>query len=230
MKIVSVTDDTFEEHASALLATSLRILAGTQERVVLGLAGGRSIARLLSIVQKEQVPWGKVHVFQVDERLVPRDDPQRNFHILSQHLSGIIPKKNLHPFPVDLSMDDSGLQSYNKEFARFGGYCDVVVVSAGEDGHIGSVFPHHPSVRDHTEGYILVDHAPKPPLRRISMSLPLLLRSTIGLLLFLGRQKQEAYLKFLNPKVDVVDCPANFIIKLPHSYVLTDLTYKKIKK
>jgi 6-phosphogluconolactonase len=135
----------------------------------------------------------------------------------------VIPPENLHPFLFDDNKLDFGLDQYENEIKNFGGIFDIVLLSSGEDGHIGSLFPNHPSISSESDYCILVDNSPKPPKRRMSISKKFLLKSSIGVLLFVGNMKREAYLKFLKDNVDISDCPAKLVAQLPESYALTNI-------
>ena len=100
---------------------------------------------------------------------------------------------------------------------------DIVFVSAGEDGHIASLYPNHSSISDSSDHYIFVDNSPKPPAKRMSASKNMILRSKIGIVLFYGGIKKEAYLNLLNKELDYTNCPAKLISELSESYIITNI-------
>ena len=159
----------------------------------------------------------------VDERLVPIEDEESNFRLIYQVLNPIIPKENLHPYIFDTDNNSYGIKPYEEEIKQFGGNFDIVLVSAGEDGHIASLYPNHPSISDSSEYYIYVHNSPKPPAIRMSASKNMILRSKIGIVLFYGEIKKEAYLNFLNKKLDYTYCPAKLISEISESHIITDL-------
>jgi len=157
-----------------------------------------------------------------DERLVTIESKESNFRLLNEVLNSIIPKENLHPFIYDKDSNSFGIKTYEEEIKKYGGNFDIVLVSAGEDGHIASLFPNHPSIYDNSKHYIFVDNSPKPPVKRMSASKNMILRSKIGIVLFYREIKREAYLKFLNMELDYTACPAKLVSEIPESYVITD--------
>lgn len=215
--------DTIYKKVSSIIINSINQILSEKDEIILGLPGGRSITKILHYLKREFIDWNKVHVFMVDERLVPIDDQDSNFRLIKHELSGVIPDKNLHPFQFDDNKPDFGLDQYEMEIKNFGGIFDIVLLSSGEDGHIGSLFPNHPSILDESEYCILVQNSPKLPKNRISISKKFLLRSKIGILLFVGDMKQEAYSKFLDENLDINICPAKLVKQLPESYVLTNI-------
>ena len=207
--------------AAFLLAELLQQHLDNKETVILGLPGGRTMPSLLKMLARYQLTWDRVHVFFVDERLVPRDHQESNFFQIASSLQQL-PDKNIHPFIFDKSKDEKGIRQYQQEFNQFGSSFDVLVVSAGEDGHIASLFPHHPSIKNQSLGFILVEDAPKPPPKRMSISSKLLLQSKSGMILFCGTQKQQAFSQFLDENMQPEECPATLMHQLPQSVVITD--------
>lgn len=164
----------------------------------------------------------------VDERLVPIYEEESNFRLINQVLNQIIPKENLHPYIFDKDNNSYGIKAYEEEIKKFRGKFDIVLVSAGEDGHIASLYPNHPSISDSSDYYIYIDNSPKPPNLRMSASKNMILRSKIGIILFYGEIKKDAYLNFLNKNMDYISCPAKLISEIPESYVITNLNEGEI--
>ena len=58
---------------------------------------------MLRLLAGEDVPWAAVHLFQVDERVAPAGDPDRNLTHLQQSLLGTVPlppRPQLYAMPV----------------------------------------------------------------------------------------------------------------------------------
>lgn len=218
-----------EARSAACVADTIRARAADAGRVVLGVVGGRSVGGIYAHLARASLPWAKVHVFLADERLVPVDSDESNFKLVRGDLlaplldSGAMPPANAHPFPLDESRSDCGIEAYDDALGALGGRLDVVVLSAGEDGHTASLFPNHPSVRDEKEGFVLVEGSPKPPPRRVSASRKLLAAADLGVLVFFGEEKREALAKFGNPSIDVMGCPSKVLGSMRRGVVVTDL-------
>src|SRR3989338_4752154 len=74
-------------------------------RFTVALSGGRTPSEFyikLSAVQEPEF-WLNTHLFQVDERYLPHDHPDSNLKLIKENLLNYvpIPKRNLHPVPVD---------------------------------------------------------------------------------------------------------------------------------
>jgi 6-phosphogluconolactonase len=69
---------------------------------------------------------------------------------------------------------------------------DICLLGMGEDGHVASIFPDHPSFEETTHTVIGVSDSPKPPASRISMTVPTLSRSREVWFLVSGANKADA--------------------------------------
>ena len=230
MEFVELYDDDIYSKSAEILKESIIKIINEKDLVVLGLPGGRSIVPILSKLRNESICWEKVHVFLIDERLVPITDDQSNYKLIKKELSSVMPSENMHPFILEKGQLDFGLNEYEKEIMKYGGSYDISVLSSGEDGHIGSLFPNHPSIENESDFFVLVKDSPKPPKMRMSISKKLLLKSSIGILLFNGETKKKAYKKVLDTHVKVNECPAKLINNISEAYVITNILIDNIKK
>jgi 6-phosphogluconolactonase len=178
---------------------------------VIGFPGGRSVKILFEPLLKSNIYWGKAHIFMVDERLVPIDDDESNFKLISDNLllklknKGLI-EKNIHPFILKDNID-SGVLDYTEELKKYGGRFDISIFGVGEDGHIGALFP-DTTIKDNKESFFSFHDSPKPPKDRMTSSRKLILKSGLGVFLFIGEGKKEAYQKFNDKEFNVIKCPA----------------------
>jgi len=208
---------------SEIIQKSINNFILKKDKVIIGLPGGRSISKILDILKTKPLDWEKIHIFMVDERIVPLEDPDSNFNLIKTSLTGTIPERNLHPFYHQKEDIEHSLKVYKKEIEKFGGSYDIVLLSSGEDGHIGSLFPNHPSVYNDSDFFISVENSPKAPSRRMSISKKFLLKSKIGVLMFIGDSKRGAYIDFLDNSVNYDSCPSKIVKKLSDSFILTDI-------
>lgn len=217
-----------EERAAAWIASRL-LRDAAHGPVVFGACGGRSVEGIFHrLAARTDLPWSAVHVFMVDERVVPADHVDSNFRLLRESLldplvaQGRVPPANVHPFEFGTLPDAVAVDRCSAALAGLGGRFHVVLLSAGEDGHVAALFPEHSSIRASDPLHLLFDDAPKPPARRASASRALLERSGAAVLLFAGESKRAALARF-QLEVDTVACPAVLVRSLPECLVLTDL-------
>ena len=197
-----------------MIEKEVEILLEKKEKIVFGMPGGRSIKMLLPHLK--DLPWKRIHVFMVDERLVPTDDKDSNFRLLTESLfgdlvdDGLMPEENLHPFKIK-KQEDYGLGEYSKELNRFGGF-DIVFIGVGEDCHIAGLFPAH-TVEVKKDGYFAFHDSPKPPKDRMSCSTNMLAKAKLGVFLFIGAGKKPAFENFMK-KGPVSECPSRIAYKM----------------
>jgi len=89
-----------------------------------------------------------------------------------------------------VNCQSSTLQEYSEKLKAHSNSLDIILLSAGEDGHIASLFPEHDSIENNEEYFITVSNSPKPPDKRISASRKLLSKSKVGILALLYHMKK----------------------------------------
>jgi len=220
----------YDKIATELIAKNIANVLKSKEFVVLAVPGGRSVAGIFKEFITADIPWQKVHIFIVDERLVPLEDQKSNYKLAFDSFLGELvaknklPKENIHPFVYDSQSIDKGTNAYETELKKFGGVYDIVLLSSGEDGHVGGLYPSHHSFSDESEFFVYMDDSPKPPKDRMSMSRKLLLKSEYAILVYLGAGKKDALDMFLDENVSVKDCPAKIVQEIENSWIVTDIT------
>jgi 6-phosphogluconolactonase len=212
------------------LCEKIRKMFARQELVNLAVPGGRNVAQIFQLMQAEQLAWERVHFFMVDERLVPAGHPDSNSALLQEHLviplvrAGRIDPGNAHGFTLEPVLPDRGARNYERVLAEYGFRYDIILLSSGEDGHVGALFPDHHSFADRHHGFIVMGDSPKPPPGRMTSSLSLLQTAGIAILLFVGEAKRQAYEKFNDPSCPIAACPAKLVLAIKDATVFTDLT------
>lgn len=187
---------------------------GVAHLVLTGGSMGEAVMRTLAVdlhsAGTRAPDWSKVHLWWGDERYLPAGHPDRNDTQaddagLSQ-LTGIgLDPARTHRLlgPDDpVTGDDlvAAASSYASELRRAGlgaqlPAFDVVMLGMGPDGHVASLFPDHPSTaaaQDASATVVPVQGAPKPPPRRLSMSLPTLCSGREVWIMVAGADKAPA--------------------------------------
>lgn len=168
------------------------------------LTGGGTGIKLLKHVGGHPIDWAKVHLFWGDDRFVPVDDPERNAKQAREALldSIDIPVANVHAMAAsdgEFGEDiDEAAAAYERELAEVAGNgsptpeFDVHLLGMGGEGHINSLFPHTAAVRETQRYVVAVTDSPKPPPRRITLTLPAVRRSRQVWLVVAGAEKADA--------------------------------------
>lgn len=208
--------------AAEILSKTISGLLQRKETVVIAVPGGRSVADIYHNLQRYTLPWNRIHIFLLDERLVAEDHLESNYRLVKEHMGGSVPPDMIHQFKYSADNFTQAVFDYEKELDRCGGQFDIVLASSGEDGHIASLFPKHHSVEQEKNGFFLLNDAPKPPPGRMSASDSLIRQASVGMVIFSGGTKLNALHNFLDTEQTYRDCPAKIIAELPLYYLLTD--------
>ena len=147
---------TVAARAAELVAGRLGQAVNDRGRATLAVSGGSTPAAFLAQLALKTLPWEAIHVFQVDERVAPPGDPERNLTGLQAALLERvpIPPDNVHPMPVndqDLEAAAAAYADVIRKVAGPEGRLDVVHLGLGDDGHTASWPPGDPVVNATTD-------------------------------------------------------------------------------
>jgi len=176
---------------------------------------------MLRALAGENVAWAAVHVMQVDERVAPAGDPDRNFTHLRESLleHAPVPPVNIHAMPVDSSDLVAAAASYAATLRAVAGapaVLDLVHLGLGPDGHTASLVPNDP-VLDVTGRDVAVTDLYQNR-RRMTLTYPTLNRSRQILWVVTGSDKVEALARLRNADVSI---PAGRI-RQEHAMLIAD--------
>ncbi|HMN96389.1 MAG TPA: 6-phosphogluconolactonase [Phycisphaerales bacterium] len=188
-------------------------------RFIIALAGGSTPKRTYELLARRgaQIDWRQVYVVVGDERLVPRGDPQSNFGMAQEALLSRIPIPAAHVFPVPVELDDEAriAATYADLLTALAGdepgppKLDLILLGLGSDGHTASLFPGHPAL-DERSAWVVAT-APgtlPPPVRRVTMTFPVLNAARHVLFLVAGSDKSEALAAIISGDASVRVHPA----------------------
>lgn len=196
--------------------------------------GGTGIGLLKHLAsQGDRIDWSRVHLYFGDERYVPADDDDRNDkqarEALLDHVD--VPAANVHAMPAsdgDYGDDlDAAALAYeqvlaaNAEPGEPTPHFDVHLLGMGPEGHVNSLFPHTPAVREDSRMVVGVPDSPKPPPRRITLTIPAVKRSREVWLIAAGESKADAVAAAVNG-ADPFDVPAAGALGIDATVFLLD--------
>jgi 6-phosphogluconolactonase len=186
------------KRAAGVIAADARAAVEARGRFIMAVSGGKTPWLMLSELANEQIPWANVHVFQIDERIAPAGDPDRNYEHLRQTLleHAPIPEKQIYPMPVEQPDVDAAARDYAHTLEGVAGkppVIDLAHLGLGPDGHTASLIPNDPvlSVTDRDVAITGVYQN----RRRMTLTYPVINRSRRILWLVSGKDKVSALAK-----------------------------------
>jgi 6-phosphogluconolactonase len=193
MKIEVLADaDSVAREAAAIVAAEASAAVAARGRFVVAVSGGRTPWQMLRALAGEEVPWPGVHVVQVDERVAPAGDPDRNLTHLRESLLAHAPLRpeQIHAMPVESSDLETASREYAallEEIAGSPPVLDLVHLGLGPDGHTASLVPGDP-VLDVTDRDVALTGVYQGR-RRMTLTYPIINRSRRILWLVTGAEK-----------------------------------------
>ena len=190
-------------------------------RFTIALSGGFTPKKPYGLLALEpyrnQVNWAKAEIFWGDERCVPPDDAQSNYHLAYEvMLSKLpIPASHIHRMPADQSDQVAASAAYEQEIQRVFGTngvpsFDLIQLGLGPEAHTASLFPHQASLQE-TERLIIPVSVPKPPPARLTFTPPLLNAAQHILFLVTGDDKANAVQTVLQGEYQPDEYPAQIV-------------------
>ncbi|HWO43291.1 MAG TPA: 6-phosphogluconolactonase [Candidatus Eisenbacteria bacterium] len=181
--------------AAAIIAAEARSAVASRGRFVVGLSGGRTPWQMLRALAQDDLPWESVHVIQVDERVAPLGDPDRNLTHLRESLLKHAPSRRAHiyPMPVEVPDVESAAERYAETLKNIAGsppVLDLVHLGLGPDGHTASLVPGDP-VLTVTDADVAVTGIYRGR-RRMTLTYPILNRARRILWIVTGADKVTA--------------------------------------
>lgn len=192
------TDDLARGAGERLLGRLTELQATRDGHVKLCLSGGRIANRVYEVFSERAQGSGLdpagMEWWWSDERFVATEDRDRQAGHTLAILAGSLALEpaQTHPMPsADGTADNAAAAaSYAKELGDTA--FDLCILGLGEDGHVASIFPDHPSFAEQHHAVIGVNDSPIPPASRISLTVPTLNRSREVWYLVAGAEKADA--------------------------------------
>lgn len=175
------------------LYQSLDQAAAARGRATLAIPGGRSPGPVLTALAAMVDPFlrQRLHLLWLDERAVPVGHADRNdaATLAAWRAGGALPA-HVHPMPAEDADLEAAATRYAATLATAtaGRALDAALVGMGDDGHIASLFPNHPGLKELAPVFAITD-SPKPPPRRLTLSLGVIHDTGLLVVLALGEAK-----------------------------------------
>jgi 6-phosphogluconolactonase len=142
---------------------------------------------------KELVPWNHIHLFWGDERSVPPEHPDSNYHMAMKAGLGEmpIPKNQIHRMVAEENIEENAL-AYEAQIHRSLGPnpFDLIMLGMGEDGHTASLFPHTQALHIH-DHRVAANFVPQKNTWRMTLTYPCLEAAKHTVIYVLGEGKKK---------------------------------------
>jgi len=213
--------DAVARAAAKLIANEARDAVATRGKFVMAVSGGKTPWIMLRDVAQEEVPWNNVHVVQVDERVAPERDPDRNLTHLRASLLEHAPLRpeQIYAMPVESGDLEAACVRYARILETIAGsppVLDLVHLGLGPDGHTASLVPGDAVLAMKDADVALTGIYQNR--RRMTLTYPIINRARHVLWLVTGSEKTEMLARLQAGNISI---PASRISR-DHAVVLAD--------
>ena len=206
-----------------------------KDRFTVALSGGSTPKKIYQKLLSEyakKVDWKKVWLFFSDERALPPDDPNNNYHMAMQ--AGFsqlpIPKNQIFRMPAEKDIQ-KGAEEYEKVIEEYVGtdLFDLVMLGMGEDGHTASLFPETAALNISGKA-VCANFVPHKDSWRMTLTFDCINNSSNIRLYVLGSSKEKMVEKVFHPAKDSPILPVERVGSLdtPVLWILDDLAAKAL--
>jgi 6-phosphogluconolactonase len=193
MKIDVLADaDSVARAAASMIAEKARSGVAARGRFIMAVSGGRTPWMMLRALSSQDMPWDKVHVVQVDERVAPAGHQDRNLTQLRDSLLKQVrlPMDHIYAMPVEGADLEAAAAQYAEKLQEIAGsppVLDLAHLGLGSDGHTASLIPGDPVLKVAEADVALTGLY--QGRRRMTLTYPILKRSRCILWLVTGSEK-----------------------------------------
>ena len=165
-------------------------------RFVLALPGGSAAEAFVPALAASAIAWPRVDLVWVDERAVPADDPDSNYGLAWRRGLGALAlaPQRVHRLRGEASDLERAAQEGERALRRALGSpprIDLALVGVGADGHLAALFPGRRALEERRRWVVPVVDAPKPPPRRLTVTLPVFALVDLLVVAAFGAEKAD---------------------------------------
>jgi 6-phosphogluconolactonase len=211
--------DAVARRAADLVLETARQAISERKRFTFVLSGGSTPEKLYKLLAeapyKDEMPWEQTFIFVGDERFVPEEDAAHNFGMAKRTLLDKVPVPPANRYPIEtyLPTAENAADEYEDRLRDFfEGQAiafDLVLLGLGDDGHTASLFPGKPSLAVTDRGVVATGPGVlPPPVKRVTLTFPVLNASRNVLFLVTGAKKREKLALIRSEGVSIHDNPA----------------------
>lgn len=190
-----------------------------------GITGGSTALIFLGALRDADVNWSRVTLFWGDERAVAPDSADSNYGLAEQML--LTPLGAKAPTAVRMQGEMPDLQDAARDYsAALPPALDLLILGVGDDGHVCSLFPGHKALLEVSARVVAIEDSPKPPPRRLTLTMTYLLRSRQIWVIAVGERKRTLLQRAIQRQQ--VTTPVDLVIAQAQSVtIFTDQTLSR---
>ena len=205
------------EEAADRVASAARSALSDHEFFSIALSGGSTpepvYRRLTEEPYRSAIDWGRVRVYFGDERCVPPDSNQSNYHMAKEAMlsKAPIPAENVFRMRGEINPNEAAIEYGKLLKEHFGdGGLDLVLLGMGDDGHTASLFPGTEALKE-TKHRCVANFVPKMNTWRITMSAPFINKADRVMFLVSGAGKAQRVAEILEGPREPERLPSQLI-------------------
>jgi 6-phosphogluconolactonase len=211
--------DAVASRAAQTIASLAREAIEARGRFLFAVSGGHTPWVMLRELAAAQIPWSAVKVFQVDERVAPAGDGDRNMTHLKESLLQHAPLRaeQILAMPVEARDLDQAAAEYAQTLQRECGtpaVLDLVHLGLGPDGHTASLVPGDPVLNVRDKDVAIT--GPYQNRRRMTLTYPAINRARQVLWVVTGAEKVHMLHRLLHCDADIpagrVSCERSMVL------------------
>jgi len=165
-------------------------------RFVVALSGGSTPKAIFEKLRHIPLEWDKVFLFWSDERAVPPESPDSNYHMAMEAAFKYLPLKHVYRMKGEGLIQESAAE-YEKLVASHLPF-DLIMLGMGDDGHTASLFPGTEALSE-KERLVVANYIPQKKCWRMTMTYPCINSARHIVFYVLGGDKKERLAEVLEP-------------------------------
>lgn len=230
------TRDEMGVHAAKEAADYIRELMKKQEVVNIVFAAAPSQNDFLLHLSKEDIEWGRINAFHMDEYIGLAKDASQGFgNYLAEHIFNLVPFRSVNYIYDETKTPEQICEDYETLLNE--NPTDIIFMGVGENGHIAFNDP-HVAFFDDPLGVKIVDLDQKcrnqqvndgcfatideVPTHAITLSIPIMMKAARLFVIVPTALKAEAIGKIYNGEI-TQSCPASILRTHKAATLYTDI-------
>jgi 6-phosphogluconolactonase len=184
---------TAARRGAELIGEAARESIGERGWFALAASGGRDPWVMYGQLAEQEIDWARTEVFQIDERIAPDGDPDRNLTHLLESLPELA-RKRVRPMPVTEEDLEAAADRYAEQLPEA---LDLVHLGLGPDGHTASLVPGDP-VLEVDDRRVALTGGEYQGRRRMTLTFPALALARSVFWLVTGAEKRDPLARLLD--------------------------------